>query len=228
MAVLMTSAPAGDHRDEFGVKVLRDLIWGVKEAFDREPNAPQSAENMLVRFAEALPPIATFLNRLPLLGPKYGNHFNELGSALKDWRGGRRHPLFDVRVARTAAPSIEVRGWADVVLAVEAVKRSRRSFRDAHRSIKKYDGENDGAIQEVVREFRKLEDLGGSDKIKTFRTEFSRGTSRGHYAEASELLDIGRQIMVRLGEDSVALHEFARQCVRRALFDFNYIKRHEG
>jgi hypothetical protein len=224
MAVVMTERDP----DDFGVKVVGDLIKGVRDAFDRDPDAPPSAENMLVRFAEALPPIATFLNRLPLLGPKYGNHFNELGSALMDWREGRRNPLFDVQVARTAAkPSIEVRGWADVVLAVEAVKKSRMSFRDTHRSISKFDDENHGAIQELVREFKELEAFGGTDKIKTFRTEFSGDIERGHYAEALELLDVGRKMLKHL-EDTASLHQFARQCVRRALFDFNYIKPHEG
>jgi hypothetical protein len=226
MAVVMTEAFAAGSAD-FGVIAIGDLIKGVREAFDREPNAPPSAENMLVRFAEALPPIATFLNRLPLLGPKYGNHFNELGSALKDWSEGRHHPLFDVQTGRAAAAaSLEVRGWANVVLAVEAIKKSGRSFRDAHRSIEKFDDEDTGAIQEVVREFEELKKLGGSKKIKTFRTEFSRDSDRGHYAEALELLDVGREFLGHL-EDAAALHKFARQCVRRALWNFTYIKARE-
>jgi hypothetical protein len=224
MAVVMTERDP----DDFGVKVVGDLIKGVTDAFDRDPDAPPSAENTLIRFAEALPPIATFLNRLPLLGPQYGNHFNELGSALKDWSEGRYHPLFDVQVERTAAaPSFEVRGWADVVLAVEAVKKSGRSFRDAHRRIRKFDGENDGAIQEILREFEELKTFGGMNKIKTFRTEFTRDRDRGHYAEALELLNVGREVLKRI-EDPASLHQFARQCVRRALFDFNYIKPREG
>jgi len=41
------SARAGDNPDDFGVQVMHDLISGVRDAFDREPEAPQTAEHML-------------------------------------------------------------------------------------------------------------------------------------------------------------------------------------
>jgi hypothetical protein len=206
------------------VDMMVDLIAGVKVAFDRDPDMPQSAENMLGRFAESLLPIATFLNRLPPLGPKYGNHFDELASALKDWREGRYHPLFDVQVRRTGAkPSYIVRGWVNVVLAVEALKESGRAFNDAHRAIDDYPA----AITELLREFSQLKAYGGksgaANTIKTWRTEFTR-TNREQDAWASELLEMGRIHIERLGNDCAALHKFARVRVQAAVRDFDWIR----
>jgi hypothetical protein len=213
MAVLMTDA--GEGPDDFGVKVIGDLIKGVKDAFDRDPEAPQSAENMLVRFAEALPPIATFLSRLPPLGPKYGNHFNELASALRDWQEGKYHDLFDVAIKHTAASSSQRdRAKANVVLAVEAVKKAGRGFHDEHQSIKTYEE----ASNEVIREF-KLKGLASKKQIAQWRKEFSRRNRR--WSEAAELLAATRAYMLK--KNAGALLAIARRCGKAALADFGWI-----
>jgi hypothetical protein len=209
--------------------VVRKLIEGVQMAFDRDADAPQTAENMLIRLAEALHPVAEFVNELPVLGPVYANHFNELASALKDWREGRLPDLFDIQTKRKATiSSLQSRARANVVLAVEALMRSGTSFTDKHRSIKT---ENDAA-KEIIREFEQLEKALGSASarentefssvIANWRTEFSR-RARSQNDEAMELLEVGRDYIVHLGGDCVALHKFARQRALAADRDATWI-----
>jgi hypothetical protein len=244
----MTSEDAEGHAGDPAVAMMADLIAGVKNAFDQNPDAPQSAENMLYRFAEALPPIATFLSGLPRLGPKYGNHFNELASALKDWREGKHHALFDVETKFTAASSSQQgRAKANVVLAVEALKMAGRGFRDEQLKIKTFEG----AAEEVLREFKTLKKLISKKTIEQWRTEFSR--RKRQCDEATELLEVTRAYMLTIAEitrlagegrsdDAIAMQlgcaqylvrvalapnallRLARRCGDAALGDFEWIK----
>jgi hypothetical protein len=220
MAVLMMDESAGERPDDFGAKVMEDLVRGVRDAFDREPDAPQSAENMLVRFAEALPPIATFLTRLPPLGPKYGNHLYELASALRDWGEGKRHPLFDGAGKRTAASSSQrMRAKANVVLAVEALKNAGRGFSDRHATIKSYEA----ATKELLREFKSLKKWATVNKIAQWRKEFSRRNRR--WDEAKELLEVTREYMIQKNCDE--LLRVAHRCAKGAFGDFTWIIPHD-
>jgi hypothetical protein len=210
MAVSMASEEAEDP----AVTMMVDLISGVKIAFDRDPAAPQSAENMLCRYAEALYPIASFVSQLPGLGPRYGNHLAELASALKDRSEGRGAPLFDVK--RTAElSSQEVRARANVVLAVEAIKKAGRSFHDEYFKINSFEA----AAKELLREFKALKKKWISKDeatIKQWRTQFSRSARQED--EATELLRATRAYILTITKiERLAGQGCGRDAIERQL-----------
>jgi hypothetical protein len=205
--------------DEHARDVVINLIEGVRSAFDRDTTAPQTAENMLIRLAEALFPVSTFINQLPGLGHTYGNHFAELASALKDLSEGKKPKLLAIAATSNALPSQQSRARAHIVLAMEAVKKSGISFGDKSRTIKTID-EAAGEIFREITKSRDINQFGSADTFVNWRREFTRAT-RLRNEEAEELLEVGRAHMdsLRSADD---LHSFARSAIKRARRSANW------